>query len=94
MFSSWYELFPRSTGGRDKNGKPVHGSFSTTEKELKRIADMGFDVVYFPPIHPIGEVNRKGRDNSLTARPQDVGSSWAIGSKEGGHDATHPQVGP
>ena len=93
MFSSWYELFPRSTGGRDKNGKPVHGSFSTTEKELKRIADMGFDVVYFPPIHPIGEVNRKGRDNSLTATPQDVGSSWAIGSKEGGHDATHPQLG-
>jgi len=92
-FSAWYEFFPRSTGGWDKNGEPVHGTFTTAAKALPRIAKMGFDVVYLPPIHPIGKVHRKGRNNSVTAAPGDVGSPWAIGSDEGGHDAVHPQLG-
>ncbi|RDI62972.1 alpha-1,4-glucan:maltose-1-phosphate maltosyltransferase [Nocardia pseudobrasiliensis] len=93
LFGSWYEFFPRSTGGRDAEDNPVHGTFATAAKDLHRIAAMGFDVVYLPPIHPIGKVNRKGRNNSLTAEPGDVGSPWAIGSDEGGHDAIHPQLG-
>ncbi|WP_435592542.1 maltotransferase domain-containing protein [Nocardia sp. bgisy118] len=93
LYGSWYEFFPRSTGGWDAEGKPVHGTFATATKELSRIAGMGFDVVYLPPIHPIGEVNRKGRNNALTADPGDVGSPWAIGSKDGGHDAVHPALG-
>ncbi|MEV0251393.1 maltotransferase domain-containing protein [Nocardia sp. NPDC050712] len=93
LFGSWYEFFPRSTGGQDANGIPVHGTFATATKELPRIAAMGFDVVYLPPIHPIGEVNRKGRNNSLIAEPGDVGSPWAIGSDAGGHDAIHPALG-
>ncbi|MBF6169715.1 alpha-1,4-glucan--maltose-1-phosphate maltosyltransferase [Streptomyces gardneri] len=93
LYGSWYEFFPRSTGGRDATGKPVHGTFATAAEELPRIAAMGFDVVYLPPIHPIGEVNRKGRNNALTAEPGDVGSPWAIGSKHGGHDAVHPELG-
>jgi starch synthase (maltosyl-transferring) len=92
-FSAWYELFPRSTGGWDKEGNPVHGTFATAAKALPRIAKMGFDVVYLPPIHPIGKVHRKGRNNSVTAAPKDVGSPWAIGSDEGGHDAIHPELG-
>ena len=92
-FSAWYELFPRSTGGWDRNGQPVHGTFATATKALPRIAKMGFDVVYLPPIHPIGKVHRKGRNNSVAAGPKDVGSPWAIGSDEGGHDAVHPMLG-
>ncbi len=92
-FSAWYEMFPRSTGGWDKKGKPVHGTFATATKALPRIAKMGFDVVYLPPIHPIGKVHRKGRNNSVTAGPRDVGSPWAIGSEQGGHDAVHPKLG-
>jgi starch synthase (maltosyl-transferring) len=92
-FSSWYEIFPRSTGGWDAQGNPVHGTFATATKALPRIAKMGFDVVYLPPIHPIGKVHRKGRNNSVTAAPKDVGSPWAIGSDEGGHDAIHPKLG-
>ena len=92
-FSAWYEMFPRSTGGWDKTGNPVHGTFATAAKALPRIAKMGFDVVYLPPIHPIGKVHRKGRNNSVTAAPKDVGSPWAIGSDEGGHDAVHPELG-
>ncbi len=92
-FSSWYELFPRSTGGWDESGLAVHGNFSTAAKALPRVAKMGFDIVYLPPIHPIGKVHRKGRNNSVTAAPTDVGSPWAIGSDEGGHDAIHPQLG-
>ncbi|HEX6870929.1 MAG TPA: maltotransferase domain-containing protein, partial [Micromonosporaceae bacterium] len=95
LFSAWYELFPRSEGavvGRD--GRPVkHGTFATAAKRLPGVAKMGFDVVYLPPIHPIGRINRKGRNNSLVARREDVGSPWAIGSTEGGHDAIHPQLG-
>ncbi|MEO9221848.1 MAG: maltotransferase domain-containing protein, partial [Mycobacteriaceae bacterium] len=93
QFGSWYELFPRSTGGVDASGHPVHGTFATATQELARIAEMGFDVVYLPPIHPIGAVNRKGPNNSLTPGPEDVGSPWAIGSAEGGHDAVHPELG-
>ncbi|MBM7280219.1 DUF3416 domain-containing protein [Gordonia rubripertincta] len=93
LFGSWYEFFPRSTGGWDGEGNPVHGTFLTATEDLPRIAGMGFDVVYLPPIHPIGEINRKGRNNTLVAGPDDVGSPWAIGSKDGGHDAIHPQLG-
>ncbi|MET9203403.1 maltotransferase domain-containing protein [Gordonia sp. NPDC003585] len=93
LVGSWYEMFPRSTGGWDGEGKPVHGTFLTAAQDLPRIADMGFDVVYLPPIHPIGKINRKGRNNTLVPGPDDVGSPWAIGSSEGGHDAIHPQLG-
>jgi len=92
-FASWYELFPRSTGGRNSEGVPLHGTFATATKALPRIAKMGFDVVYLPPIHPIGELHRKGRNNTVTAAPGDVGSPWAIGSHAGGHDAVHPDLG-
>lgn len=89
LYNSWYELFPRSTGGWDEEGNPVHGTFETTAKALERVADMGFDTVYFPPIHPIGEVHRKGKNNSVVAEPGDVGSPWAIQD----HSTTHPDLG-
>ncbi len=92
-FGSWYEFFPRSTGGVDESGRAVHGTFATATATLDRIAAMKFDVVYLPPIHPIGRVNRKGPNNTLTATPDDVGSPWAIGADEGGHDAIHPDLG-
>ncbi len=92
-YGSWYEFFPRSTGGVDAEGVPVHGTFATATEELDRVAEMGFDVVYFPPIHPIGRVNRKGPNNSLTPGPDAPGSPWAIGAAEGGHDTTHPELG-
>jgi starch synthase (maltosyl-transferring) len=92
-FGAWYEFFPRSTGGWNNSGQPVHGTFTTAAKALPRIAKMGFDVVYLPPIHPIGKVHRKGKNNAVTADPGDVGSPWAIGSDEGGHDAVHPKLG-
>ena len=88
-FSTWYELFPRSTS--EKAG--VHGTFKDCERLLPRIAQMGFDTLYFPPIHPIGEVNRKGKNNTTTALKGDVGSCWGIGSKLGGHKDIHPQLG-
>jgi starch synthase (maltosyl-transferring) len=81
-FSSWYELFPRSWGG-----------LKGVEAQIPAIADLGFDVLYFPPIHPIGRKNRKGRNNALTAGPDDPGSPYAIGAAEGGHDAVHPELG-
>lgn len=87
-YSSWYELFPRSMG---KPGE--HGRFQDVIAHLPRIQAMGFDVLYFPPIHPIGTKNRKGRNNSLTAQPGDPGSPYAIGSEDGGHDAIHPELG-
>jgi starch synthase (maltosyl-transferring) len=92
-FSAWYEFFPRSTGGWDSAGNALHGTFATAARTLPRVARMGFDVAYLPPIHPIGHVHRKGRNNSVTAAPDDVGSPWAIGSDEGGHDAVHPALG-
>ncbi|MCJ8518470.1 starch synthase (maltosyl-transferring) [Pseudorhizobium tarimense] len=88
-FASWYELFPRSQSG-DPNR---HGTFDDVIRRLPAIRDMGFDVVYFPPIHPIGSTNRKGRNNSLKAAPGDPGSPYAIGSEDGGHDAIHPELG-
>jgi starch synthase (maltosyl-transferring) len=95
LFSAWYEFFPRSEGAVvDENGKPVkHGTFASATPRLAQVADMGFDVVYLPPIHPIGRVNRKGPNNTLVAGPDDVGSPWAIGAAEGGHDAIHPELG-
>jgi starch synthase (maltosyl-transferring) len=93
LFGSWYEFFPRSSGGWDESGKAVHGTFRTALNELPRIRDMGFDIVYLPPIHPIGAVNRKGPNNSVLSVPEDVGSTWAIGAKDGGHDAIHAELG-
>jgi starch synthase (maltosyl-transferring) len=87
-FSSWYEMFPRSMG---KPGQ--HGTFRTAEAHLPAIAQMGFDVVYLPPIHPIGRTYRKGPNNTLNAGPDDPGSPWAIGAEQGGHKAVHPQLG-
>lgn len=89
LFSTWYEFFPRSASSTP--GK--HGTFKDCERLLPRVAEMGFDTLYFPPIHPIGEVNRKGKNNATTAQLGDVGSPWGIGSKHGGHQATHPELG-
>ncbi|THA24427.1 alpha-1,4-glucan--maltose-1-phosphate maltosyltransferase [Streptomyces sp. RKND-216] len=94
LYGSWYELFPRSEGAVVRDGlPPVTGTFRTAADRLPAIAAMGFDVVYLPPVHPIGRSHRKGPDNALTAGPHDVGSPWAIGSAEGGHDALHPDLG-
>jgi starch synthase (maltosyl-transferring) len=95
LFSAWYEFFPRSEGAEvGQHGEPVtHGTFTSAANRLRGVADMGFDILYLPPIHPIGRVNRKGRNNALVAAPGDVGSPWAIGAAEGGHDAIHPDLG-
>ncbi|MET3424365.1 starch synthase (maltosyl-transferring) [Actinoplanes tereljensis] len=95
LYSSWYEFFPRSEGAEiGPDATPIkHGTFRTAAERIPAVAAMGFDVLYLPPIHPIGKINRKGRNNTLVARPVDVGSPWAIGSDEGGHDAIHPQLG-
>ena len=95
LFSAWYEFFPRSEGASvdPKTGKITSGTLLTAAKRLDAVAEMGFDVVYLPPIHPIGELNRKGPNNTLTPGPDDTGSPWAIGSKDGGHDAVHPDLG-
>jgi starch synthase (maltosyl-transferring) len=94
-FSAWYEFFPRSEGAvLAEDGRIIkHGTFATATKRLPDIAAMGFDIVYLPPIHPIGRINRKGKNNAIVAAPGDVGSPWAIGAEEGGHDAFHPQLG-
>ena len=88
-FASWYEMFPRS----QTSDRARHGTFRDVILRLPDIAAMGFDVLYFPPIHPIGVTNRKGPNNSLESSPTDPGSPYAIGSREGGHDAIHPQLG-
>ncbi|WP_443058352.1 maltotransferase domain-containing protein [Streptomyces sp. NBC_00442] len=94
LYGSWYELFPRSEGAVvTGDGPPVSGTFRTAAARLPAVAAMGFDVVYLPPIHPIGTTHRKGPDNSLEAGPLDVGVPWAIGSADGGHDAVHPDLG-
>ncbi|GAA2101030.1 alpha-1,4-glucan--maltose-1-phosphate maltosyltransferase [Kitasatospora saccharophila] len=96
LFGSWYEFFPRSEGAVvDPSGvePPVSGTFRTAAERLPAVAAMGFDVVYLPPVHPIGRAHRKGPGNTLAAGPRDVGSPWAIGSPEGGHDAVHPDLG-
>jgi starch synthase (maltosyl-transferring) len=88
-FSTWYEFFPRSAS--EQSG--VHGTFKDCERLLPRVEQMGFDTLYFPPIHPIGEVNRKGKNNTTQAKEGDVGSCWGIGSQYGGHKDIHPQLG-
>ena len=87
-FSSWYELFPRSLGAPDE-----HGTLRDVIDELPRVADMAFDILYLPPIHPIGTTHRKGRNNSVTANPDDPGSPWAIGNTDGGHTSVHAELG-
>ncbi|TIC79745.1 alpha-1,4-glucan--maltose-1-phosphate maltosyltransferase [Nocardioides sp. GY 10113] len=100
LYGSWYEFFPRSEGARikQKSGKVVPGTLATAAKRLDAVASMGFDVIYLPPIHPIGEVNRKGPNNTVFTEPGPTpadwaGSPWAIGSRHGGHDAIHPDLG-
>ena len=96
LFGSWYEFFPRSEGAKvDPLGRrrSVSGTLLTAARRLDAIAAMGFDVVYLPPVHPIGTTARKGRNNALTAGPDDPGSPWAIGSPAGGHDTIHPDIG-
>jgi len=88
-FSTWYEMFPRSCALQPGR----HGTFKDCEARLPYIAAMGFDVLYFPPIHPIGHTHRKGRNNNPVANPDDPGTPWAIGSEEGGHKSIHPQLG-
>ncbi|MCU1656861.1 MAG: alpha amylase catalytic region [Pseudonocardiales bacterium] len=99
LYGSWYEFFPRSIGA-ELAGDPIyparparHGTLKDSAEHLDYVASLGFDVVYLPPIHPIGEVNRKGPNNTLVAASWDVGSPWAIGSRDGGHDAIHPELG-
>jgi starch synthase (maltosyl-transferring) len=96
LYGAWYEFFPRSEGAvldPTHRRKPQSGTLRTAAKRLDAIADMGFDVVYLPPVHPIGVTARKGRNNTLIAGPGDPGSPWAIGSADGGHDAIHPDLG-
>jgi len=96
LYGAWYEFFPRSEGAQldpAHRRKPKSGTLLTAAKRLDAIADMGFDVVYLPPIHPIGTTARKGQNNTLVASPGDPGSPWAIGSPDGGHDAIHPDLG-
>jgi starch synthase (maltosyl-transferring) len=99
LYGAWYEFFPRSIGAElandpDDPARPLrHGTLADATKHLDYVADLCFDVVYLPPIHPIGRVNRKGPNNTLHAKPTDTGSPWAIGSTEGGHDAIHPELG-
>ncbi|MFE3550512.1 alpha-1,4-glucan--maltose-1-phosphate maltosyltransferase [Streptomyces kronopolitis] len=94
LYGSWYELFPRSEGAAvTPDGTLVGGTLRTAAERLPAVAAMGFDVVYLPPVHPIGTAFRKGPNNALSAGPDDVGSPWAIGSAAGGHDALHPALG-
>jgi len=95
LFSSWYEFFPRSQGASYDADTDTwtSGTFDSSHERLEAAAAMGFDVVYLPPIHPIGTAYRKGRNNTLTPGPSDPGSPWAIGNVDGGHDAIHPELG-
>ncbi|MGH3586272.1 MAG: alpha-1,4-glucan--maltose-1-phosphate maltosyltransferase [Pseudonocardia sp.] len=96
LYGAWYEFFPRSEGAtHDPMGRrgPTSGTLRTAMKRLPAIADMGFDIIYLPPIHPIGTTHRKGPNNTLDAGPYDPGSPWAIGSPQGGHDTIHPDLG-
>ncbi len=87
-FSAWYEIFPRSLGTGGK-----HGNFQDVVNFLPYVSELGFDVLYLPPIHPIGETKRKGKNNNVVANPEEPGSPWAIGGKEGGHKSIHPELG-
>jgi starch synthase (maltosyl-transferring) len=95
LFAAWYEFFPRSEGARfdEENNRWISGTFDSSHGRLEAAAAMGFDVVYLPPIHPIGTAFRKGPNNTLDPGPTDPGSPWAIGNAEGGHDAIHPDLG-
>jgi starch synthase (maltosyl-transferring) len=93
LYGAWYEFFPRSEGAQVDRVPPVSGTLRTAAKRLDAIAAMGFDVVYLPPVHPIGTTFRKGRNNTLTPAEGDPGSPWAIGSPDGGHDTIHPDLG-
>jgi starch synthase (maltosyl-transferring) len=96
LYGAWYEFFPRSEGAvldPQRRAEPRSGTLKTAAERLDAVADMGFDVVYLPPVHPIGRVSRKGANNTLTAGEADPGSPWAIGAAEGGHDAIHPDLG-
>lgn len=91
---SWYEFFPRSEGAtKEKSGKVKSGTFKTATKSLDRVKRMGFEVLYLPPIHPIGTAHKKGKNNTLNAGPEEPGSPWAIGNTAGGHDTIHPDLG-
>ena len=94
LVGSWYEFFPRSEGAiRKSDGSVVSGTFATATKRLAGVAAMGFDVLYLPPVHPIGHSHRKGKNNSLDAAKDDCGVPWAIGNADGGHDAINPELG-
>jgi starch synthase (maltosyl-transferring) len=95
LYGSWYEFFPRSEGATydEETGQWTSGTFRTAAKRLEAVAGMGFDILYVPPVHPIGHSFRKGPNNTLDPKPGDPGSPWAIGSSEGGHDAIHPELG-
>ncbi|MGA1279185.1 MAG: maltotransferase domain-containing protein [Candidatus Nanopelagicaceae bacterium] len=94
LVGSWYEFFPRSEGAvRNPDGTITSGTFKSAAKRLPKVAKMGFDVLYIPPIHPIGYAHRKGKNNSLTATKSDPGVPWGIGNKDGGHDAINPELG-
>ena len=94
LSGAWYEFFPRSEGAvKNADGTITSGTFVSATKRLPAVAAMGFDVLYLPPIHPIGVAHRKGPNNSLTAGPNDPGVPWAIGNSDGGHDAINPELG-
>jgi starch synthase (maltosyl-transferring) len=95
LYASWYEFFPRSEGAKldEENKRWISGTFDSSHERVEAAAKMGFDVIYLPPIHPIGTSFRKGPNNTLAPGPADPGSPWAIGSAEGGHDAIHPDLG-
>ena len=94
LFGSWYEFFPRSEGAiKNRDGTITSGTFNTAAQRIPAVAAMGFDVLYLPPIHPIGLSHRKGANNSLTPKEGDPGVPWAIGSADGGHDAINPELG-
>ena len=94
LVGSWYEFFPRSEGAaKGADGSIASGTFQSAAKRIPGVAAMGFDVLYIPPIHPIGHSHRKGKNNSLTAEPTDPGVPWGIGNKDGGHDAINPELG-
>ncbi|MFC6162338.1 alpha-1,4-glucan--maltose-1-phosphate maltosyltransferase [Kribbella jiaozuonensis] len=95
LYGSWYEFFPRSEGAKydEESGQWTSGTFRTAAQRLEAVAKMGFDILYVPPIHPVGHSFRKGPNNTLDPKPGDPGSPWAIGSEDGGHDAIHPELG-
>jgi starch synthase (maltosyl-transferring) len=94
LVGSWYEFFPRSEGAiKNADGTIKSGTFKTASQRIPAVAEMGFDVLYIPPIHPIGHAHRKGRNNSLNATPADPGVPWGIGNADGGHDAINPELG-